>query len=846
MKKISFLIYFLCTLISSIQAYEASLTSLQLHERHYFVNKEEMVRFFRDPQASHIGYSQKPTNFYADIYKTETLSEAITACNSSKLEDRSVLYKIQKVHRKNVEETPSITMQTGTVEEREIERKKNENALWWKITAPDEKESHVSYQYSDLKRFYAEEPKLYSRWDYFQSKIGSIGVDIVQGPGGKYSCELGIGDQDVCTHSFNSIQRMKDRAWRDRQHCIHRLTTPVDVLFQEAKGRHLGWARWLVKKAPQEKAGLLCEKVQKLLQISSPKKELLCLNQVSSLYNDNIMKNNLYFMYQEVERLSSNIEAHKGIVFGASKKKMHRLVDQYIQEVDALCEKFYTHYPEARPKNFTTVILSEIVEPPRFLDLQNKKAVEELHNAWKKELEDVQSQGNEARNALLRKRQTALKESTSQASRTHRDYKYKIIKQKELLDDYTEVFRGNCFGSELDCLLHNELCTTRAELAILQEEFPDNARLQVFTPLISSITAEAKQEESVKRAFALSDFARDVVGIVWAKGIGFLQAAPEVLAQGTTALVKGAVKGVATTLDPHHWAAMLNPQTWIEAAKGVASLTGSVSNLIAAEEAQGDAFLVSAVTGNDELYLQKHQEFIVACDEFAGGALQQLQAMSWEELLQGGAELATTFVLDGFVMKAATLYCTKAGKALIKNLAEAIKADSAPERMVELASVGKIALEKGAEEAITLLKSTPEVESNAAIIRTINSEKLKVPLSTVSTEMTNLCEWSMQEGGKMINGRWYTQHALERMAPKNPEVRGVLSSRAIKKGFPFGSEKHFDYTNSRGIPPSVVEDVIQNGIKSIGSTQGTMEIIKDHIKVVVSEKNGAIVTVHPY
>ena len=40
--------------------------------------------------------------------------------------------------------------------------------------------------------------------------------------------------------------------------------------------------------------------------------------------------------------------------------------------------------------------------------------------------------------------------------------------------------------------------------------------------------------------------------------------------------------------------------------------------------------------------------------------------------------------------------------------------------------------------------------------------------------------WDMTEGGGVINGREYSQHAMERMAPDTPTVRAELSS-VLKK-----------------------------------------------------------------
>ncbi len=96
------------------------------------------------------------------------------------------------------------------------------------------------------------------------------------------------------------------------------------------------------------------------------------------------------------------------------------------------------------------------------------------------------------------------------------------------------------------------------------------------------------------------------------------------------------------------------------------------------------------------------------------------------------------------------------------------------------------------------------------------------------------------KGGATINGRWYSEHALERMAPKTPEMRAVLEQRAIekaqKKGLKFQTEEFATWWKNnrpdpRGIPPSVVEAEIANP----GSTG---------IKVVLSD-SGRVITVIP-
>ena len=112
--------------------------------------------------------------------------------------------------------------------------------------------------------------------------------------------------------------------------------------------------------------------------------------------------------------------------------------------------------------------------------------------------------------------------------------------------------------------------------------------------------------------------------------------------------------------------------------------------------------------------------------------------------------------------------------------------------------------------------------------------------------------WDMPDGGAIINGREYSKHALERMAPDTPSVRAELSKRvdeiADKKGFKPGTKdymKEFNkYVNPRNIPPLVVEDVISSVKPVLGDEPGTLKYETDYIRVI-TDFSGKVVTVMP-
>ncbi|WP_245805879.1 hypothetical protein [Bacillus alkalicellulosilyticus] len=124
--------------------------------------------------------------------------------------------------------------------------------------------------------------------------------------------------------------------------------------------------------------------------------------------------------------------------------------------------------------------------------------------------------------------------------------------------------------------------------------------------------------------------------------------------------------------------------------------------------------------------------------------------------------------------------------------------------------------------------------------------------NTQTSEIKGMDEigWSMSKGG-VINGRKYSQHALERMAPNTPEVKAILTSRAIKKaeelGFKPQTKEISDfikkYVDPRNIPPSVIEDAIMNTKKIPDNRSGTFVHVTKDIKVIINEADDVITVI---
>ncbi|MCL1791211.1 MAG: hypothetical protein FWG40_07630, partial [Peptococcaceae bacterium] len=113
-------------------------------------------------------------------------------------------------------------------------------------------------------------------------------------------------------------------------------------------------------------------------------------------------------------------------------------------------------------------------------------------------------------------------------------------------------------------------------------------------------------------------------------------------------------------------------------------------------------------------------------------------------------------------------------------------------------------------------------------------------------------EMGMPRGGGIINGRKYSEHALERMAPNTPEVRARLHTRAIDRaeaaGHKPGTKDYSDFINKqidpRDVPSMVVEDAIKNTLGVPGKYPDTFVHTTPDFEVIVNA-SGDVITVIP-
>ena len=127
-----------------------------------------------------------------------------------------------------------------------------------------------------------------------------------------------------------------------------------------------------------------------------------------------------------------------------------------------------------------------------------------------------------------------------------------------------------------------------------------------------------------------------------------------------------------------------------------------------------------------------------------------------------------------------------------------------------------------------------------------------VKQKTCGSKESGTDSWNMVEGGGTINGREYSQHAMERMAPDTPQVRAELSRRAEKsatqRGLKVGTQEYYEYckkyVDPRNIPPSVIEDAISSTKGIPGNSPDTFIHEIADVKIVINSA-GKVITVIP-
>ncbi len=154
-----------------------------------------------------------------------------------------------------------------------------------------------------------------------------------------------------------------------------------------------------------------------------------------------------------------------------------------------------------------------------------------------------------------------------------------------------------------------------------------------------------------------------------------------------------------------------------------------------------------------------------------------------------------------------------------------------------------------AAQASGVIIETPNVDMLRGMrdaAKLASSEQVAVASNVVKSTESIASEgfWSMPKGGVVINGRKYTEHALERMAPNTDAVCEELSKRALAKGLVPGTDKFRDYVRPRDIPPMVVEETI-NSVKPVPHADPNKVYYYGDDITVIANLNGDVITAYP-
>jgi RHS repeat-associated protein len=155
------------------------------------------------------------------------------------------------------------------------------------------------------------------------------------------------------------------------------------------------------------------------------------------------------------------------------------------------------------------------------------------------------------------------------------------------------------------------------------------------------------------------------------------------------------------------------------------------------------------------------------------------------------------------------------------------------------------------EQEVSRLGAAFEFTASLAIVYGVNKgltavrpqPQFEVPSGPQRPLTDPIYDLPPEGGGMRINGRWYSEHALERMAPDTPQVRAEIASRTRARLERIGiGSSHPAYNrvltramqkvDPRGVPPSVVEAEIARP----GSTS---------VRVITARRGQVVVTVIP-
>ena len=127
---------------------------------------------------------------------------------------------------------------------------------------------------------------------------------------------------------------------------------------------------------------------------------------------------------------------------------------------------------------------------------------------------------------------------------------------------------------------------------------------------------------------------------------------------------------------------------------------------------------------------------------------EKIKKMSLEEIVYKSFKHGTIFILDGMAINAGTLATSSAGRKFVSQMADVLTSPMAEEFALEVAGIGKITLEEGADianMAIEVVEKNPKLIQTegsfvGAVREIVDVEKLANKIRKVGDDILDLSE----------------------------------------------------------------------------------------------------------
>lgn len=412
-----------------------------------------------------------------------------------------------------------------------------------------------------------------------------------------------------------------------------------------------------------------------------------------------------------------------------------------------------------------------------------KHCEQDIKNA---EVLDIQSSINR-----YKKRITAAQKALD----NHTIYDYSAqLKSYPVWNDPDATAFNNCIGTALDQQLHEELCDTRLRMHELTLNHSTMDYGHIYTPIVFRCTALAKQERNLSSAFGLSNFSDAVVRIL-SRGIQFIS-------HVSSGPIKGLKMIAQDVSSSKYWTELVTamPNFIINVLPTLLAQSPELLKqgiiFAAHEQSFWDRLDQTYILGDYELldkrskaYAEESREQLKPIDK----RFKQLASMPWEDIGKYGTYYGSRLILDAIACRAFTLAASAAGREITCKIATFLESSRAPEQLVEVAGIGKIAINDGIETANKVINVIKENTTDSKAPKNLITQYAKQIAKNAANESGRAFEESLIKrlGGKgsfKIGGRefdgavgniWYEAKSGQywNMISKNKEKLNKFKSQ---------------------------------------------------------------------